>query len=271
MGLYKYAKMSVTNKVPKGLKDSKCEMWNLGAHPPIPYVPPMDLLQAKENLDAIKLKLPDGTVISMTIFAKGNPEEYLQYVIAVLHLINQKGLDTKCRVAGKELARTSEVLEALKCKLEGPKGTKVFENDQEALKEELKQTQEMCELAKKEHEEAVPQVYKFLCNLLGGDPQAQWDRICCEIHERDSLASLTGAKHEGKRPHTWASFKDCLELHKLTVFTINAAERQKFYIQQEVCKPQGYCTSVRFLHGSPKWILATPPHAEEQPHGCCDH
>ena len=77
MGLYKYAKMSATNKVPKGLKDSKYEKGNLGAHLPIPYVPPTDLLQTKEGLDGIKLKLPDGTVISMTTFAKGNPKEYL--------------------------------------------------------------------------------------------------------------------------------------------------------------------------------------------------
>jgi hypothetical protein len=201
----------MSNKVPKGLKDSECEKGNLGARPRIAYVPPTDLLQAKENLDAIKLKLPDGTIISMKIFAKGNPEEYLQHVIAVLHLINQKGLDTKCREAGKELVKTSKVLEALKCKPEGPKGTSVSKNNQEVLEEELKQTQEMCELAKKKHDKAVVQVYEFLRNLLGGDPQAQWDRICHEMHKRDLWASLTGAKNEGKRPRTWASFKDCLK------------------------------------------------------------
>ena len=59
--------MSASSKVPEGLKDSECEKGNLGARPPIPYVPPTDLLQAKENSDSIKLKLPDGTVISMTI------------------------------------------------------------------------------------------------------------------------------------------------------------------------------------------------------------
>jgi hypothetical protein len=225
--------MSASSKVPEGLKDSECEKGNLGARPPIPYVPPTDLLQAKENSDSIKLKLPDGTVISMTIFAKGNPEEYLQHVIAVLRLINQKGLDTKCRESAKELLKTSQVLEALKRESVGTEKASASRNDQEAQKEELKQTQEMCELAKKEHDEAVAQVYEFLRNLLGGDPQAQWDRICREMHERDSWASLTGAKNEGKRPRTWASFKDCLELHKLTVFTIDAAERQKFYIQQE--------------------------------------
>jgi hypothetical protein len=34
------------------------------------------------------------------------------------------------------------------------------------------------------------------------------------------------------------SFQVCLELHKLTVFTADAAKRQQFYIQQAVRKPQ---------------------------------
>jgi hypothetical protein len=34
------------------------------------------------------------------------------------------------------------------------------------------------------------------------------------------------------------SFLDCLELHKLTVFSADAAEKQQFYIQQAVRKPQ---------------------------------
>jgi hypothetical protein len=34
------------------------------------------------------------------------------------------------------------------------------------------------------------------------------------------------------------SFLDCLELHKLTVFSAYAAKRQRFYIQKAVRKPQ---------------------------------
>jgi hypothetical protein len=34
------------------------------------------------------------------------------------------------------------------------------------------------------------------------------------------------------------SFLDCLELHKLTVFSADAAEKQRFSIQQAVRKPQ---------------------------------
>jgi hypothetical protein len=36
----------------------------------------------------------------------------------------------------------------------------------------------------------------------------------------------------------WMSFLDCLKQHKLTVFSADAAERQRFYIQQVVRKPQ---------------------------------
>ncbi len=36
----------------------------------------------------------------------------------------------------------------------------------------------------------------------------------------------------------WTPFLDCLELHKLTVFSADVAKRQWFYIQQAVRKPQ---------------------------------
>jgi hypothetical protein len=36
----------------------------------------------------------------------------------------------------------------------------------------------------------------------------------------------------------WTSFLDCLELHKLTVFSADTAERQRFYILQAVHKLQ---------------------------------
>jgi hypothetical protein len=40
------------------------------------------------------------------------------------------------------------------------------------------------------------------------------------------------------RPHTWAAFRHCLELHKLTVFTADTPKRQRFYIEQAVRMPQ---------------------------------
>jgi hypothetical protein len=81
--------------------------------------------------------------------------------------------------------------------------------------------------------------YEQLRNLLSGDAQSQWDRVCREMHERDSWAAVNSqVRTKGRHPRMWMSFLDCLELHKLTVFSADAAEKQQFYIQQAVRKPQ---------------------------------
>ncbi len=71
--LYLNSRMSRSSKAPEGLKDVECKKGKLGFRSPIPYVPPTDLLQTKENTDTLKVKLSDGTVFPMSIFAKGNP------------------------------------------------------------------------------------------------------------------------------------------------------------------------------------------------------
>ncbi len=50
--------------------------------------------------------------------------------------------------------------------------------------------------------------------------------------------SENGQVTTGRHPPLWAAFRYCLELHKLMVFTADAAERQRYYIQQVVRKPQ---------------------------------
>ncbi len=47
----------------------------------------------KEPSKNLKIKLPNGTVFTMIIFSQVNTKEYLEHVVAVLCLINQKGLD----------------------------------------------------------------------------------------------------------------------------------------------------------------------------------
>ncbi len=132
---------------------------------------------------------------------------------------------------------------------------------------EIEQTQQMLQEAQKAHDKAIAVSYEQLRNLLSGKAQSQWDRICCEMHERDSWAAVNGQVTKGwcpqtwtsldrvchemherdswaavnsqvnkdRHPRMWTSFLDCLELHKLPVFS---ADRQRFYIQQVVRKPQ---------------------------------
>jgi hypothetical protein len=96
----------------------------------------------------------------------------------------------------------------------------------------------MLQEAQKAHDKAIAESYEQLRNLLSGDPQFQWDHICREMHERDLWAAVNGKVTKGRYPRIWMFFLDCLTLHKLTVFSADAAKRQQFYIQQAVRKPR---------------------------------
>ena len=105
--------MSTSLKYTDGLKDAECEKGQLSHQPPIPYVPVIDILTPKEEPQIFKIKLLEASHISMPIFSHGNNEEYLVHIVAVLRVIDQKGLPKKCRVLTKAVEKGSEVLKNL--------------------------------------------------------------------------------------------------------------------------------------------------------------
>jgi hypothetical protein len=236
-GLWQYAKMSTSLKSPNGLKDVECKKGQLSHRLPIPYVPVVDVVTPKEEPQLYKVKLPDVSHLSIPIYSRGNNEEYLAHVVAVLCIIKQKGLPKKCRVLAKAVVRWSKVLKNLQEAAES-QDTVLMSVDVQARKVEIEQTAQMLQESQKAHDKAIAKMYKQLRNLLSGDAQSQWDRVCRKMHERDSWAAVNSQVTKGRRPQTRMSFLDCLELHKLTVFSADAAERQWFYIQQAVRKPQ---------------------------------
>ncbi len=152
-------------------------------------------------------------------------------------MIEQKRLPKKCRVLAKAVARRSKALKNLQEAAESW-DTVSMSVDVTACKVEIEQTSQMLQEAQTTHNKAIAKSYKQLRNLLSGNAQSQWDCVCREMHEHDSWAAVNGQVTEGRRPRTWMSFLDCLELHKLMVFSADANKRQWFYIQQAVCKPQ---------------------------------
>jgi hypothetical protein len=105
--------MSTSLKSPDGLKDAECKKGQLSHRPPIPYVPVVDIVTPKEEPQIFKVKLPDASHLSVPIYSRGNNEEYLAHIVAVLHIIKQKGLPKKCRVLAKAVVKWSEVLKNL--------------------------------------------------------------------------------------------------------------------------------------------------------------
>ncbi len=104
-GLWQYAKMISSLKSPDGLKDAECEKGQLSHRPPIPYVPVIDVVTPKEEPQLYKVKLPNASHLSIPILSWGNNKEYFVHVVAVLRVIEQKGLPKKCRVLAKAVVR----------------------------------------------------------------------------------------------------------------------------------------------------------------------
>ncbi len=105
--------MSTSLKSPVRLKDAECEKGQLSHWLPIPYIPVVDIVTPKEDPQVFKIKLPNVSHLSMPIYSRGNNEEYLMYMVAVLQVIEQKGLPKKCRVLTKAVARRSKALKNL--------------------------------------------------------------------------------------------------------------------------------------------------------------
>jgi hypothetical protein len=49
---------------------------------------------------------------------------------------------------------------------------------------------------------------------------------------------VNGSSNKGIHVCFWPSFLDCIKLHKLTIFPVDAAEKQHYYMTQTVKKPQ---------------------------------
>ncbi len=81
----------------------------------------------------------------------------------------------------------------------------------------------------------------FRCFVVG-NMQTQWDKIVHKMHTKDPWIGMNGKPNNGPRVHSWLSFQDCIKLHKLTIFPVDAAKKQHFYMQQMVKKPQQVTT-----------------------------
>jgi hypothetical protein len=94
-------------------EDAECKKGQLSHQPPILYVSVVDIVMPKEEPQVFMIKLPDASHLSMPIYSRENNKEYLAHIVAVLQVIEQKGLPKKCQVLAKAVARRSEALKSL--------------------------------------------------------------------------------------------------------------------------------------------------------------
>jgi hypothetical protein len=77
---------------------------------------------------------------------------------------------------------------------------------------------------------AVSLMFIFYSNLLSLESKYTWNKIVSKQTENNPFVNLQGDSLEGPRETSRESFKDCIMFHLLTVFSINAAEQEKYYV-----------------------------------------
>jgi hypothetical protein len=90
---------------------------------------------------------------------------------------------------------------------------------------------------------ATSQMFAFYTNLLSVKSKYSWNKIVIKQTESDLYVNLQDVFLEGPRGMSHKSFNNCVVLHLLTIFPMNAEEQEKYYITNVLKKSQ--CVNVR--------------------------
>jgi hypothetical protein len=69
-----------------------------------------------EKIETIKIKVAHGITVNMKIFSTGPPDEYLGHIVAVLGLIDRKGLQELSTKLFGEMKNANVTLASIKRK-----------------------------------------------------------------------------------------------------------------------------------------------------------
>ncbi len=85
---------------------------------------------------------------------------------------------------------------------------------------------------------AASKMFVVYSNLLPPESKCLWNKIVVEQMESNPFVNLQGVTHEGPRRMSHKSFNNCMMFHLLTVFPINVAKQENYYITNVLKKPQ---------------------------------
>jgi hypothetical protein len=85
---------------------------------------------------------------------------------------------------------------------------------------------------------AANEMFTFYSNLLSPESKYLWNKIVSKQMESNPFVNLQCVSLESPRGMSCKLFDNCVMFHLLTVFPINAAEQEKYYITSVLKKPQ---------------------------------
>ncbi len=218
--------MSTSKSSPEGLKPQECERSSGRSKPPISYIP-----TAMDTTKVInKIKVSNKMTLSVTVFDEGSPEQFLNHVQTSMEIISQRGLDTDYEEACKADKKAEAKLMAATAAKARYKGT-----------DAVLQSWETATAAKLLTSEALGSagqaIFLQYSTQLSETARRPWTTIVGEQINCEPWTDVYGTEHPTKRPASWTSFQECVQLHLQTVFRTDAAEQERFYISNGLKKP----------------------------------
>ena len=276
---YRLKTMSERNGVVKGLKDQECEKGTNPKRPPIAYVPVIDEVQEKLNLERSEgstytIKLPNDTRFQAGVWFSGTPEQFLNHVKQALNAIKRMGLFEGYNTAYEKREKFRKLHEQAKTDV----ATAVKADTTESIRDDLVAVRNAHLASAKEADaeriKAAEGFFSQYANLLSVEQRISWEKIVDQQIDTAPWTDLKGRKRLKKRTKTQRSFMDCMTNHLLTVFDMDAAEKQRYYISNTLRKPNkvtirafftrveqlnSYIKLLPSLYNSPKATEYTKP------------
>jgi hypothetical protein len=179
----------------------------------------------------------------MPTYGSGNNEEYLVHIIPVLKLVEQKGTADEVKEAFAALVKVRKEMSPF---FNFPEDKTVAKK--EARKKKLSNLNESLKAKNSFAVKQAQKAYKLFHCFVVGKAQTKWDRIVNKMHTKNLWIGVNGESNKGTCVKSWISFMDCIKLHKLTIFPAVAAEKQRYYMQQTIKKPQQATVAYELFH-----------------------
>ncbi len=192
--------------------------------------------------ETIKIKTPERES-KQTLLGNGvDGEEYVKYLMSFFRFMEKKGYEADLEAATQVTLSATTALKKLAKAQTG-------EKDPAKVKRLTKVEAAKVRLinAKVAESTLACLAYDLFHKLLRDEPKIQWDCIVTEMHTKNPWEDIKGAKHNGLRGKSHQSLTDCIEFHKLMVFTVNAAERLKYYLVCSVKKPMRWTIRMHII------------------------
>jgi hypothetical protein len=176
--------------------------------------------------------MPKGESKQTLLGNGADGEEYVKHLMSFTRFMEKKGYEADLEAASKV---TLSAITALKKLVKAQTGEKYPAKAKSLTKVEAAKVRLIN--AKVAESTLACLAYDLFHKLLRDDPKIQWDCIVTEMHTKNPWEDIKGAKHNGLCGKLHQSLTDCIKFHKLMVFTINTAERLKYYLMCSIKKP----------------------------------